>query len=177
MSFRIHYPKLRSLATWVLVAAALGCVAEAREKDPAKPVPPPPSAAHNVVTPKDEPRPAAPRDELTSGVLELAGDLRPDQSADLGFKIGGQLLTVRVKRGERVKRGQVLATLSAAEARAQLAQADAALQQAKAQVELAQDNEARAASLVAANAAPGSQATAVRLQTRIAEAAHAQALA
>jgi RND family efflux transporter MFP subunit len=181
MSFRILYPKPRSLAAWVFVVGALGCVAEAREKGPATPTAQPVSAAQNaaqnVAAPKSDSRSAAPSDEHTSGVLELAGDLRPDQSADLGFKIGGQLLSVRVKRGERVKRGQVIATLGAVEARAQLAQTEAAVQQAKAQVELAHDNEARAASLVAANAAPGSQATAVRLQSRIAEAAYAQTMA
>lgn len=182
MSFRYPYPNLqraRRLATWLIVAAAAGCTAQAREKDPAAPSAPPPAAAgkSDVSTKPVAPPVAAPRDERTAGTLELAGDLRPDQSADLGFKIGGQLLSVRVKRGERVKRGQVLATLGATEARAQLAQTEAAVAQARAQVELAHDNEARASSLVAANAAPGSQATAVKLQSRIAEAALLQATA
>lgn len=178
MSLRILYPKPRSLITWVLVAGALGCVAEAREKElaatPARPL----LVAQNApIAAKSDSRPAPTNNELTSGLLELNGDLRPDQSADLGFKIGGQLLSVRVKRGDRVRRGQVLATLGAVEARAQLAQSEAAVQQARAQVEFAHDNEARAASLVAANAAPGSQATAVKLQSRIAEAAYASAIA
>jgi RND family efflux transporter MFP subunit len=161
----------------LIVAAVAGCTAQAREKDPVAPSAPPPAAASKTdVTPKPEAQPVGPRDERTSATtLELAGDVRPDQSADLGFKIGGQLQSVRVKRGERVKKGQVLATLGATEARAQLAQADAAVAQARAQVELAHDNEARASSLVAANAAPGSQATAVKLQSRIAEAALLQA--
>jgi RND family efflux transporter MFP subunit len=161
----------------LIVAAAAGCTAQARERDPDAPNAPPPAAAVKAdVSPKPEAQPVGPRDERTSSTtLELAGDVRPDQSADLGFKIGGQLQSVRVKRGERVKKGQVLATLGATEARAQLAQTDAAVAQARAQVELAHDNEARAASLVAANAAPGSQATAVKLQSRIAEAALLQA--
>lgn len=182
MHFRSPFPNLhraRRLATWLLVAASAGCTAQARERDPAAPNAPPPAAAgkSDVSAKVAAPPVAPPRTERTSATLELAGDLRPDQSADLGFKIGGQLLSVRVKRGERVKRGQVLATLAATEARAQLAQAEAAVAQARAQVELAHDNEARASSLVAANAAPGSQATAVKLQSRIAEAALLQATA
>lgn len=179
MPFRYPFPNLHSarrLATSLIVAGAVGCTAQAREKDPAGPRTPPPSAAgKSDVSVKADAPPVAPRDERAAGTLELAGDLRPDQSADLGFKIGGQLLAIRVKRGERVKRGQVLATLAATEARAQLAQTEAAVAQARAQVELAHDNEARASSLVAANAAPGSQATAVKLQSRIAEAALLQA--
>lgn len=120
---------------------------------------------------------AEPAAAARGAALEIAGDLRPDQAADLSFKIGGQLLAVRVQRGDRVKKGQLLATLSDAEARAQLAQTEAAIVQAEAQLGLARDNEARAESLVAANAAPGSQATVVRLQTAIARAALAQAIA
>lgn len=178
MSFQIPFPKARALAIWMLAAVAAACVAEAREKDPTATARPPAATQPAVAAKSDSqpvPPPAAPSDEATAGTLELAGDLRPDQSADLGFKIGGQLLSVKVKRGEGVKRGQVLATLASIEARAQLAQADAAVQQARAQVDLAHDNEARAASLVALNAAPGSQATQVRLQSRIAEAAFQQA--
>lgn len=181
MSFRYIFPKSirrpERLATWILVATALGCTAEAREKNPAGPSARPPSAAQNTEVAKTDPTSAAPSGEAASGMLELNGDLRPDQAADLGFKIGGQLLAVRVRRGERVERGQVLATLGAVEARAQLAQAEAAVAQARAQLELAYDNEKRASSLVAANAAPGSQATAVRLQSKIAEAALLQATA
>jgi RND family efflux transporter MFP subunit len=180
MSFRSTFPKSARrparIATLVLVGAALGCTAEAREKDPAGPSARPPSAARTPeVAAKTETTSAAPSGEPASGMLELSGDLRPDQAADLGFKIGGQLLSVRVKRGERVARGDVLATLGAVEARAQLAQTEAAVAQARAQLELAYDNEKRASSLVAANAAPGSQATAVRLQSKIAEAALLQA--
>jgi RND family efflux transporter MFP subunit len=109
--------------------------------------------------------------------LEVAGDLRPEAAADLAFKIAGQLQSVRVERGQRVKRGQLLAALSDGEARAQLAQAEAAVAHARAQLALAKDNEARAATLVAANAAPGSQAIAVKLQAESATAALAQAAA
>lgn len=109
--------------------------------------------------------------------VELAGDLRPKAAADVAFKVAGQLLSVKVERGQYVKKGQVLAVLSDGEARAQVDQSAAAVTQTSAQLALAQDNEARAAALVAANAAPNSQATAVRLQSEIARAALLQATA
>jgi membrane fusion protein, multidrug efflux system len=107
--------------------------------------------------------------------VELAGDLRPKASADIAFKIGGQLLNVKVERGQSVKKGQLLAALSDGEARAQQAQSEAAVAQTTAQLALAKDNETRAETLVAANAAPNSQAVAVRLQSEIARAALLQA--
>ena len=103
--------------------------------------------------------------------VELTGDLRPKSAADVAFKVSGLLLSVKVERGQLVKKGQVLAVLSDGEARAQLDQSAAAVTQASAQLALAQDNETRAAALVAASAAPNSQATAVRLQSEIARAA------
>lgn len=109
--------------------------------------------------------------------VELTGDLRPAASAELAFKIGGQLVAVKVERGQKVKKGQVIAVLSDGEARAQLEQAEAALTQARAQHALAKDNEERAQTLVAANAAPNSQAIAVKLQSEIARAAMMQASA
>jgi RND family efflux transporter MFP subunit len=112
-----------------------------------------------------------------TGSVELTGDLRPKAAADVAFKIGGQLLSVKVERGQVVKKGQLLAVLSDGEARAQLDQSEAAVTQTRAQLALAKDNEARAQTLVAANAAPDSQATAVRLQAEIARAALQQASA
>jgi len=165
-----------SPAAWLLLAALSGCTAEASDKE-RKPTPAAPNPGPAELAAKPATSTPSAKDELRSAELELAGDLRPEQAADLSFKIGGQLLLVRVERGERVKKGQVLATLADAEARAQLAQAEAAVAQSRAQLELARDNETRAQSLVAAHAAPGSQATAVRLQAAISEAALLQASA
>jgi membrane fusion protein, multidrug efflux system len=131
-----------------------------------------------AVAARDDEASAGPRAADSSPrplVLELAGDLRPETGADLAFKFAGQLHRVRVERGQRVKAGQLLAALADQEARAQLVQAEAAMAQAQAQLALAQDSEARAAILVGANAAPGSQAVAVRLQTEVARAALRQA--
>jgi RND family efflux transporter MFP subunit len=121
--------------------------------------------------------PSAAAPSSSAATIELTGDLRPQASADLAFKIGGQMTTIKVERGQKVNKGQLLAMLSEGEARAQLEQAEAALTQARAQHELAKDNEARAQTLVAANAAPDSQAIAVKLQAEIARAAMMQAAA
>ena len=147
-----------------------GCKAEALDKQPSAA----PSAPAPVAS-AEHPTPAA--RTASDAALQLAGDLRPESAADLAFKISGQLVAVNVRRGQRVKKGQQLAVLGDTEVRAQLAQTEAAVAQAQAQLALAKDNEARAQSLVAANAAPGSQAIAVRLQAETAQAALLQAQA
>ena len=160
----------------LLAGAGAGCKAEARDQE-STPAPGPVAAPTPPVSP-DPPTPRGPAadpDKSGNGELQLAGDLRPESAAELAFKIGGQLLSVKVVRGQRVKKGQLLAALGDTEVRAQLAQAQGAVAQASAQLALAKDHEARAASLVAANAAPGSQAVAVRLQTETAQAALLQA--
>lgn len=167
------------LASWLACCFALclawvGCRAEPAAEPPAKrlaaaPTMQEPVLAEAVHAPPSEPVLEAPERSL-EGPLQLAGDLRPERAADLAFKIGGQLATVKAVRGERVKKGQLLATLSEVEARAQLAQAQGAVAQAQAQVALAQDAEERAASLSAAKAAPGSQVVTTRLQLSAAKA-------
>jgi membrane fusion protein, multidrug efflux system len=176
MSIRYPFPNSPlAVGLWLIACVLHGCVAEASDKD-LVPASAPPSAEANGADEgaKQAISPLRPN-ELTGRALELAGDLKPEHSADLSFKTSGLLQTLKVSRGERVKKGQLLATLSDAEARAQLAQTEAAIAQAEAQLALARDNEARASSLVAANAAPGSQATMVRLQTASAQAALLQA--
>jgi len=86
---------------------------------------------------------------MPKGGVELTGDLRPRSSADVAFKVAGQLVSVKVERGQYVTKGQVLAVLSDGEARAQVDQSAAVVTQTSAQLALAQDNEARAAALVA----------------------------
>jgi membrane fusion protein (multidrug efflux system) len=148
-----------------------------------------PAQREPVIVARSQPRVVAATNKLAAGsathqgdtsqhdALQLAGDLRPESSADLAFKVGGQLLTVKVERGQSVGKGQLLAALVESEARAQLAQSEAAAQQARLQLALARDSEARAVALVAANAVPGSQAFALHLQAETAQAALQQALA
>ena len=106
--------------------------------------------------------------------LALAGDLRPAQSAELAFKIGGQLRSFLVRRGARVARGQLLALLVDREARAQLSQAQAALAGARARAALAADQLQRTRRLTIAQASPESQLSAATHEARAAQAAVAQ---
>src|SRR5262245_22804356 len=154
MPFRYPFP---NRPAWILLLAVAGCSAQARdnERTPAKPAPVAAKEPAGSSTPLPPTAELATNPVPSGGTLELSGDLKPDKAADLSFKISGQLQVVRVVRGDRVKRGDVLAGLSDAEARAQFASAEAAVAQARAQLELAKDSEARATSLVAANAVPG----------------------
>lgn len=51
----------------------------------------------------------------TSTVVELAGELRPRIESRVGFQVGGRITERKVEVGQRVARGQVLATLDAAD--------------------------------------------------------------
>jgi RND family efflux transporter MFP subunit len=74
--------------------------------------------------------------------ITIPGDLTPYQGINVHAKVSGFLETIVVDRGTWVKKGQVLATLSAPELRAQRAEADAkrlavTSQQAEARAKLA----------------------------------------
>lgn len=113
----------------------------------------------------------------TDEAVELAGDLRPAQAAELSFKAGGTLVSFKVGRGEKVKKGQTLGQLSDAEARAQYAQAEAGVKAAAAQVAIAEDAERRVGDLVQNNAAPEMQKISSGLQAEAARAGLAGARA
>lgn len=80
--------------------------------------------------------------------VELDGTLSAQQSASLGFKVGGKIGSLRVKVGDQVKAGAVLATLDATEAGAQAAAVAAQVRAAEAQLALAQDHEQRTQAMV-----------------------------
>jgi membrane fusion protein, multidrug efflux system len=74
---------------------------------------------------------------------EVTGTLYPSQGLQAGFEVGGRLESVLVKKGQAVKKGQVLATLNAEVASAQVAQAEAAVAAAEAGAAMAEDVAAR----------------------------------
>lgn len=80
--------------------------------------------------------------------VELDGTLAAEQSASLGFKLGGKIGTLKVKVGDQVKAGALLATLDATEAGAQAAASSAQVRAAEAQLALAQDTEHRTQAMV-----------------------------
>jgi RND family efflux transporter MFP subunit len=94
--------------------------------------------------------------------VPFEGSLTPAQEADVGFKSAGRIASVRVKVGDRVRAGAVLATLDSREAEAQLAAAEAQVQAAEAQLALAQDAERRTAAIVSS----GAQAEATGVEAR-----------
>jgi RND family efflux transporter MFP subunit len=91
--------------------------------------------------------------------ITIPGDLTPYQAVNLHAKVSGFVESVAVDRGSWVKRGQVLARLSAPELRAQRAEAEAKVQAVRAQQAEAQAKTVSAQStydrLKAASATPG----------------------
>jgi RND family efflux transporter MFP subunit len=80
--------------------------------------------------------------------VELDGTLAAQQSASVGFKVGGKIGSLKVRVGDQVRAGALLATLDATEAGAQAAAASAQVRAAEAQLALAQDSERRTQSMV-----------------------------
>lgn len=80
----------------------------------------------------------APADNLAE--LELAGEVVPRYESKMGFRVGGKIIDRKVEVGSRVRRGQLLMQLDAADlqlsqaqAQAQLAAAESALALARAE--------------------------------------------
>ncbi|MCF2505946.1 efflux RND transporter periplasmic adaptor subunit [Dyadobacter sp. CY107] len=63
--------------------------------------------------------------------VQTSGLLGSENEAHLSFKIGGIIQDVMVKEGDRVRKGQLLATLNATEIAAQMAQAEENFMKAK----------------------------------------------
>jgi len=74
-------------------------------------------------------------------------DLRPLEQADVGSKILGYVDAIFVERGDRVKKGQVIALVRPSDLPDQLAAARSSLGQIKAQAALARTNHERASKL------------------------------
>lgn len=81
---------------------------------------------NNAIPKASEPIPVKTiQPEKASGVttFKLSGQVSTDDEAVLAFKTGGVIKSVLVREGDRVKKGQVLATLDLTEIEAQVAQA------------------------------------------------------
>jgi RND family efflux transporter MFP subunit len=133
-------PLFTGLIAVGVAAAALpltGCKADAAP--PAAPrAAGPELPSVSLATPRVEQ--AAPREEVT-------GALFPAQGLQLGFEVGGRLERLRVRKGEAVKEGQVLAQLNTEISDAQVAQAQAAVAAAEASAAMATDVAERNAKL------------------------------
>jgi membrane fusion protein, multidrug efflux system len=71
--------------------------------------------------------------------LPLTGTLRPLVDAEVRAKVGGQLVEVAAREGERVKEGEVLARIDPADLRARVAGREAEVEAARSQLELARN--------------------------------------
>lgn len=100
----------------------------------------------------------APEQAMLPVTLTANGNLAAWQEASVGAEASGlRIAQVRVNIGDRVRRGQVLATFAADTVRADLAQARAALAEAEANAAEAAGNAARARSLQTTGALSASQ--------------------
>jgi RND family efflux transporter MFP subunit len=109
--------------------------------------------------------------------IPLTGTLSPIQDADVGFKMGGRIVAVRAKVGDRVKAGQALASLDVAEAAAQSATAAAGVRAAEVALEMAKDGERRLVALFDGGAISDSDHTGAKNRTALAAAQLEQARA
>ena len=121
----------RTLACSILLAPAL-LAAGCKKPDQGPRQRPPPSVTTSPVAVRDVPV------EIRSPV-----DLRAIEQADVGSKTLGYLDAVLVDRGDRVRRGQLLAVVRPSDLRDQLESARGALAQSQAQAALARANRER----------------------------------
>jgi RND family efflux transporter MFP subunit len=119
------------------------------------------SAAESIVTV---------RDSVIDATLEAAGIAEPIQSATLSTKLMGAVTAVTVREGERVREGQVVATIDARDIAARRAQVTAGIASAEAVQRDAETQLARMRSLHADSAA-------TRVQLEAAETGLARATA
>jgi RND family efflux transporter MFP subunit len=108
--------------------------------------------------------------ETTVPSVTFEGSLVALEEADLGFKVPGRLSMIKVRVGDQVKRGAVLAQLDAGEAAAQLKAAEASLRAAEAQLALATDSHTRTQKVVSAGVQPESLGVQAAQQKSLAEA-------
>ena len=109
--------------------------------------------------------------------IPVTGSLSPIQDAEIGFKMGGRLQALKVKVGDRVQAGQLLASLDVAEVSAQSAAAGAGVRAAEVALEMARDAERRSSALFAQNAVSEVEQTAAKNRVALAAAQLEQARA
>jgi HlyD family secretion protein len=66
--------------------------------------------------------------------INVTGNVKPAESVDLSFELGGKVIKANVKVGDKIKRGQTLVVLNSGELSAQMNQAWAQVRQAQASV-------------------------------------------
>lgn len=154
--------KLQHILILVAVtAAAMGAACRQEEK---------PSAGKTSASSPIAVRAAKVEKRAATNQVELVGTVQAVERAEISAKITGNVISLPIEVGTRVKAGQLLVELSAQEISAQV-------QQAKAQLEQAKRNLAREENLLKRNAATPETVKALEDSLRIADAGHRTALA
>jgi RND family efflux transporter MFP subunit len=138
-------------AGWGLLSISLAACSGSQPAAVQKPTPPPAGPPTiDVVRIIEQP---------VNVTLSMPGELQPYQTVAIYPKVTGFVKTIRVDRGSRVRRGELLAELEAPELVAQRSEAQSKLQAAEAQLAVARSKADANAStyekLKAASATPG----------------------
>ncbi len=126
--------------TLALSALAFGCRAKADAKEPPPPAPAV-AASTEAVTTVEAPR-----------TLRLTGALRGERETDLAANVAGRVITMKLERGQRVAKGEVIATVDVSSAALALKEARVAVQTSKTQEAINQADCARYERLKASGA-------------------------
>ena len=111
------------------------------------------------------------QEEARAQRLSVSGNVMPWQEAVVGLEVGGQRITkVLVNVGDKVHKGQVLATLSTASLNAELLTASASLAEARANLEQATLTLERAQRLAPAGGVSEQELSQYKTATRTAQA-------
>jgi RND family efflux transporter MFP subunit len=102
--------------------------------------------------------------------LSVSGTLTPIRESELNFKVAGRLTSVRVKVGDVVKAGELLAQLDASDLAAQLKAAQAQVHSTEVALFIAKDEETRSEALSKQGAISGAQLRADQSRAAMAKA-------
>jgi membrane fusion protein (multidrug efflux system) len=130
-------------ATLMLSVSLLFVAAGCKRKTDAAPAPaaPPVAVATEAVTTIDAPR-----------TLRLTGTLRGERETDLAANVAGRVISLKIERGQRVAKGELIAEVDVSNAALALAEARVAVQNSKTQEEINQTDCARYERLKASKA-------------------------
>lgn len=112
-----------------------------------------------------------------SGAMDIDGSIQPVRQATLAAQVGGSVLQLAVKAGDRIKAGQLIARIDDRDAAAGVLRTDAAIAQAQAESSNAKLNAERTRDLRAKGFVSQAALDVAETQYKAAQAGVAQALA
>lgn len=106
---------------------------------------------------------------LSNDGIAASGTIESERTAQISTRIMGYILKIHVKLGDRVQKGQLLATISDADIRAKKAQAEAAVSSANAALKVAEKDHERFTTLFGQQSATAKELENVSLQLEAAK--------